>query len=105
MDKNQLLELRGKIVEKTQQLALTSEASPADRLQVLLGIIRSGAATIEVFSKAYELTESIEADDVKLSSLIDLLYEVDAQLSNEESEVQPESPAETQPPQQNEGEN
>ena len=104
MDKNQLLELREKIVQRTQQLALTSEAPAVDRLQVLLGIVRSGGANSEILSKAYELTESIETDEAKLSALLDLLYEIDEQLSNEgEVSENPSVPTETEQPQQNQG--
>ena len=86
MQKQQLLELRSKIVQSAQEIALRGEGSPADRLQILLGIVRDGNANIEVLTKAYELTQSIESDDEKLTALLDVLYEVDAKLVTEEGE-------------------
>lgn len=81
MDKNQLLELRSKIVEKTQQLAVNGQGSPAERLVILLDIIKSGDPTPEVLNSAYELADSLEGDDEKLTALLDILYQVDAQLA------------------------
>jgi hypothetical protein len=80
MEKDQLLELRSKIVQKTQQLAIDGQGSPSDRLQVLLSIIQAGGANAEILNKTFELTESIEGDDEKLSALLEVLYEVDARL-------------------------
>lgn len=80
MEKDQLLDLRNKIVQKTQQLAVAGQGAPADRLRVLLGLIQAGNANIEVLNKAYELSETIEGDDEKMSALLDVLYEIDARL-------------------------
>lgn len=94
MDKNQLLELRNKIVEKTQQLAVNGQGSPADRLLILLDIIKSGGANAQVLNAAYELAGTIEGDDEKLTALLDILYQVDAQLAaipeQSEPQAQPE---------------
>lgn len=95
MDKEKLLELRSKIVEKTQQLAVNGQGSPEDRLQVLFNIIQSGGASLEVLSSAYELIESLNSDDEKLTALLDVLYEVDARIS----EI-PENTVPSQPEQQ-----
>lgn len=92
MDKNRLLDLRTKIVQRAQQLAMESQAPATERLQVLLGLIRSGGADLEVLTKAYELTESVENDEGKLSTLIDVLYEVDARLAESDSSQEPQQP-------------
>ena len=91
MQNDQLLELRNKIVQSAQQVALHGEGSEAERLQLLLGIIRGGDATIEVLTKAYELSQSIEGDEDKLSTLLYLLYEVDIKLGESESKPAIES--------------
>lgn len=96
MDKEKLLELRSKIVEKTQQLAVNGQGSPEERLQVLFNIIQSGGASLEVLSSAYELIESLNSDDEKLTALLDVLYEVDARISEIPENTAPVQPAEQQ---------
>jgi len=92
MQKEQLLELRNKIVQSTQDIALRGEGSATERLQVLLNIVRSGGASLEVLSKAYELAQSLEGDDDKLSALLDVLYEVDAKLGEADEQPAEETP-------------
>jgi len=91
MQKDQLLELRNKIVHSTQEIALKGTGSPVERLQVLMSIIHDGEASTEVLTRAFELAQSIEGDDDKLTSLLDLLYAIDVKLGEEEvsSESQP----------------
>ena len=84
MHKEQLIELRNKILQSTQEIALRGEGSEAERLQILLSIVRSGNASIEVLTRAYELVQSSENDDDKLSVLLDVLYEVDAKIAAED---------------------
>jgi len=86
MQKEQLLELRNKIVQATQDIALQGEGNDAERLQVLLNIARAGNANYAVLQKAYELASSIEGDDDKLAALLDILFEVDVQLAGDESD-------------------
>ena len=91
MQRDQLLELRNKIVHSTQEIALKGTGSPVERLQVLMSIIHDGEASTEVLTRAFELAQSIEGDDDKLTSLLDLLYAIDVKLGEEEasSESQP----------------
>ena len=105
MQKDQLLELRSKIVQSTQKLALEGDGSATDRLQILMGIVRDGAATTEILARAYELIQLIETDDDKLTALLDLLYEVDAQLSalDNEQPSEGEAPQEPQHEESHEG--
>jgi len=102
MHKEQLLELRNRILQSTQEIALRGEGSEAERLQILLSIVRSGNANVEVLTRAYELVQSSENDDDKLSVLLDVLYEVDAKLAAEDEVVETNSsaPQETETPQQ-----
>lgn len=87
MQKDQLLELRNKIVQSTREIALKGEGSPAERLQVLMSIIRDGDADVEVLSGAFELAESMQGDEDKLTAMLDLLYEVDVKLGDIEKSV------------------
>lgn len=50
MHKDQLLELRSKIVSSAQEIALNGNGSPDERLQVLLTIIRDGAASLDILA-------------------------------------------------------
>ena len=84
MQKQQLLELRGKIVKRAQAIVLDGTGSTEERFQVLMNIIRSGDADFDILTKTYELAETIENDDAKLSALLDILFEIDAQLSGDE---------------------
>lgn len=85
MHKEQLLELRSKIVQSAQTLALRGNGEPEERLQVLLSLVRSGDANVEMLTKVYELSQTIHDDDDKLSVLLDVLYEVDAKLNQDDS--------------------
>lgn len=91
MHKDQLLELRSKIVSSAQEIALNGNGSPDERLQVLLTIIRDGAASLDILAKTYELIQQGSVDDDKLNALLDLLYEVDEQLGVLEQSEQPAS--------------
>lgn len=84
MQKDQLLELRNKILQTTQEIALRGEGDPAERMQILLSIVRAGNANLEVLTRVYELSQSIEDDSDRLSALLDVLYEVDAKLSQQD---------------------
>lgn len=84
MEKEQLIELRKKIVASAQEIALHGDGSAADRLQILLSLIRDGVGDTNVLSKAFELAQTLENPDDKLSTLLDLLYEVDAKITADE---------------------
>ena len=85
MQKEQLLELRSKIVQSAQAVALHGDAAPEERLQVLLNFVRSGDANLEILTKVYELSQTMSNGDDKLSVLLDVLYEVDAKLNQEDT--------------------
>jgi len=100
MQRDQLLELRSKIVQSTQEIALKGTGSPVDRLQVLMSIIRDGDASTEVLTRAFELAQSMEGDDDKLTSLLDLLYAIDVKLGSNEEESEPQPAQDAPQPQQ-----
>lgn len=99
MQKEQLLELRSKIVQSAQTLALKGSGEPEERLQVLLNLVRSGDANLEMLTKVYELSQTIGNDDDRLSVLLDVLYEVDAKLSQDDSPRE-NNPAQATAPEQ-----
>ena len=86
MQPDQLLELRSKIVQSTRDIALHGGGSEADRLQILMTMVRSGDADYEVYNRTFELSSSIQDDDQKLTAMLDLLYEVDLKLNEENQE-------------------
>jgi len=88
MNKEQLLELRNKIVASAQEVAVNGSGDPGDRLQLLLNLIKGGDTSFDILNKAYELTGSINNDDGKLSALLDVLYEVDAKLGAIEGDAE-----------------
>lgn len=96
MQRDQLLELRNKIVHSTQEIALKGSGSPVDRLQVLMSLIHDGNANIEVMTRAFELAQSMEGDDDKLTSLLDLLYAIDVKLGDNEAITEPQ-PTQNEP--------
>ena len=84
MNKEELLQLREQIVGKTRQLAIDSEnTDPINRLEVLMGLIRSGDTSKEVMQHAYDAASQLP-EDAKLDAFLDLIYEIDVQLGGEE---------------------
>lgn len=91
MHKDELLGLRKQIIESAQNIALNGSGSLSERLEILLGVIRSGDADINLLTKTFEIIQQLETDDDRLSGLLDLLYEVDADISKiETKETQPD---------------
>lgn len=87
MNKDELLKLREQIINNTRQLALDNEdADPAARLEVLMGLIRSGDTSSEVMHRAYEVAAKLPEDSSKLDAFLDLVYEIDTQLGSENQE-------------------
>lgn len=77
MDIESLLEIRKKIVQNAQELAMNGAGDANSRLSVLMELIRGGAADTGVYSAAFELINKKEGDDSRLDGYLDLLYEVD----------------------------
>ena len=85
MNKEELLQLRQQIVDQTKRLALESDANPEEKLQVLMGLVKSGDASTEVMHKAYETAQQLPQDADKMDAFLDLIYEIDARLADESS--------------------
>jgi len=85
MNKDELLQLREQIVGKTRQLALDDDSTdPVSRLEVLMGLIRSGDTSKEVMQQASEIAEQLP-EDGRLDAYLDLIYEIDARLGDEQA--------------------
>lgn len=93
MNKEELLEFRQKIVGSVRQLALEDDTDPANKLQVLMGLIRSGDSSREALTAAYEAAQQLPEVTEKLDMLLELVYEIDAQLGGDE---EPDKNAEDQ---------
>lgn len=91
MNKEELLELRRRIVDQTKRLALESDTDPTEKLQVLMGLVRSGDVSADVMNKTYETAEQLPEDASKMDAFLDLLYEIDARLAEDDEPVEPGS--------------
>lgn len=88
MNRDDLLQLREQIVSKTRQLALDNESTdPASRLELIMGLIRSGDVSKDLMQQAYEIAQQLPADSGRLEAFLDLIYEIDAQLSTDEEVI------------------
>ena len=85
MDQDELLKLREEAVAYTQKLALEGDASPVERMEVLLGLLRSGDASLELMRRVYETAQQLPEDSAKLDAMLDLIYEIDTQLAPKET--------------------
>lgn len=100
MDRNELLKLRAEIVSRTRSLALEGDMSPAEKLDVIMGLISSGDSSLGLLRKAYEFSEQLTDDSSRLDVMLDLIFAIDEELSAKEDvpassipEAQPEPEA------------
>lgn len=94
MNKEELLEFRQKVVGSVRQLALEDDTDPANKLQVLMGLIRSGDSSREAMNAVFEAAQQLPDATEKLDTLLDLIYEIDTQLGSEDGEMpQADEPA------------
>jgi len=84
MNKDELLKLRAEIAYSARQIALNGDVESADKLEVLMNLVRSGDSSGEVLHRAYDTVKSLPDDNDRLPALLDLMYEIDGLLSNEE---------------------
>ncbi len=95
MNKEELLEFREKVVGSVRQLALEDDTDPVNKLQVLMGLIRSGDSSREAMNAVYDAAQQLPDATEKLDTLLDLIYEIDAQLGEDEAELQTDETAES----------
>jgi len=83
--KQQLVSLRDEVNQAIQQLALDESGDPQSNLQVLMAIVNSGSASLDVYRKALELVRNMpndEQSEQKMDFLLDLLYNINEQIDN-----------------------
>ncbi|HSW92552.1 MAG TPA: hypothetical protein VLH14_01575 [Patescibacteria group bacterium] len=83
-DTNELLDLRNRIITDTKQLALAGQGDPQERLQVIMEMIKGGDSNPELFTAAYDLIAKIPADDDRLQESLNLLFEIDQTIGQQE---------------------
>lgn len=77
MNKDQLIQLREKILNDVTPLVIENAQDGLDRFELLIRVIRAGNSSVELYSRAYESAKSIEDTSDKLQALLTLLDEVD----------------------------
>lgn len=82
MNRDELLQLRKDTVDKTRQLALKGVDDPTSRLQVLMGLVRSGDASKDMMNQIAEVIEQIP-DEEKLDAYLEFIYEIDMLLGDD----------------------
>ena len=92
---NELLTLRNQIVTDTKQLALSGQGDPAERLQVIMEVIKSRDSNPELFRAAYDLIGKMPSDDDRLQESLNLLFEIDQVIGQQENvDAQSQTPEE-----------
>lgn len=81
MQLDALIELRKQIAQNAQELALNGAGSVEERVSVLMGIIRASEPDRAVYARVYEMIRQVDDNDAQMGYLLDLLYEIDAKIS------------------------
>lgn len=76
-----LSDLRTKIVDSVQELALKNEGDPLARTQVMLEMMRADTASSEVYIKAYEVAQQIEDANERMDVMLDIIFEIDRKVA------------------------
>ena len=84
MNQEAIMQLRQEIVKSAQELALSESGNTKEQLQLLMELVRSGDASVEVIRRAYELTGQLNDDGLKLANYLDLLTEIDLRVVESE---------------------
>ena len=82
MDNEKLLELRARVVENAKGVASSGEIDPGSKLTILLELSKSDPNPAELLNKAFEAAQIISTDNDKLNAYLDIIYEIDSQLSS-----------------------
>jgi len=83
MDKSQLESLRDQILGDVTPLVINNTQDASEKFNILLRIIRSGRASNETYSSAYESAKNIEDGGDKLGALLALLDEIDVDIAQD----------------------
>ena len=79
MNKDELLKIRQQLVDKTRQMALNDTNDPVERMDILLGLIRSGDMSRDLMDNAMKTVDQLP-EEARLDVYLDLIFEIDAQL-------------------------
>jgi len=82
MNKDQLIQLREKILNDVTPLVIENAQDGLDRFELLIRVIRAGNSSSELYSRTYESAKSIENVSDRLEALLTLLDEVDFCVDN-----------------------
>lgn len=93
MGKEELLKLREEIAGHVRGLALATDddGNPEAKLEILMNIIRSGDSSRDLLYGAFETAQKLPENSSKLNALLDLMYEIDAELAADEFNTNVES--------------
>ena len=96
MNRQELEQLRQKILGDITPLVVDSTTASADQFSLLLRLLQSGNATPDLYQKAYASAAAIEDKDDRLDAMMNLLDEVEVEL-DETAPDEPEAPEEPTP--------
>jgi hypothetical protein len=93
MGKEELLKLREEIASHVRGLALATndDGNSEAKLEVLMNLIRSGDSSKDLLYGAFETAQKLPEGSSKLNALLDLMYEIDAELAADEFNANIES--------------
>lgn len=83
MNKEELVSLREEILATVTPLAIDEATNQSDKFQLLIRLIRAGSASVEVYRKAFECAKLIEDNSEKFNSLLELMDEIELDISDE----------------------
>ena len=81
MNTEELKQLRSQIMNDILPLVIESEGD-SNRFEILISIIQTGGASLEIYKKAYESAKKIEDVDQRLEASIALVNEIDFQVES-----------------------
>ena len=82
MTQDELLDLRKRILGDVMPLVVDSAGSAPDRFELLLRIIQSGDANVELYGKAYEAARAIDSNEEKIDALMALVDQIDFEIQS-----------------------
>ena len=85
MNKDELVELRQKIIDESLPEIMGSMGNPEEKASLLLNLIRSGRQDMNLYKQAFDSINVIEDKNIKVSSMLDLLSLIDLSINSSES--------------------
>ena len=85
MNKDELVELRQKIIDESLPEIMGDMGSPEEKTGLLLNLIRSGRQDFDLYKQAFESIKDISDKNVKVNSMLDLLSLIDSSIGSIEN--------------------